>query len=1368
MKVEKQKKQKTQKPAMGAHRFGPALPVVAVMLLMLGLFSMVSSPSASADSGCVSLADLPLEVRGQGAPGIVNVVWDASGSMLWTIFTDNDFYTIGGTEYAYVFPESEYYYTGSWGTPLPTNSRHHWQTQCSEYNRMYYDPDVDYQPWPRWTSLTLDPDYYRGPGGNASGSGWLEVGDHELDFGGVFHADINTPRQHPTKPHIYPTFDLNANFYNFEIDDSGPDIIKFETDQTDNGFSSSPGLGSWVQWPDAGYVNGGYHNIRLNRASTTAEWEINVTQAGEYEVMVSISGNSNRTQNAVYTVLDHNNNVLHTQTVSQYRASLQQFWVSLGAHHFQTKATIRLACGRENNNYLAVDAVKLVEPGTSGGIIFAHYFTQNDNGDVFLINLDGEITYFRADLGSDLKTVDRLIPMTSAQAAAAGIVTGRTWLEERQNFADWYQFYRRRYFTGIAAAGQFIDGWSNIFLSFHSFPESYGNHSNFTLPSKITVAALDMTIRDTAGNEDYYNEKDIALYALYTMIHPWGHTPMRDGLYQSGRFFEAGTGWSDLHGQSPYRKPIERSNTHLFPYFKSEFGGECQQAFAVLMTDGMWNGDLSNSQRSAIGNADGDNNTDFDGAPYGDSYSHTLADIAMYFYERDLKPEISGQAERSLANYVPTAEFEDPRATHQRQIVYGISFGIPGIYTDEQRRRFAESLRRYPPEAPTDSDWAGWPQPESGTNSTIDDLWHATINARGDFFSANNPQRLVEAMAKIKDDIEKRLGTASAVSTNTVQRQVGTLVYQAQFDSSRWSGDLLALPVDPDSGIIGNKVWSARDQLEQKDADDRVIFTFSGAGGIPFRYAGLSADQRSLLNADPATAAQIVDYLRGDDSLESKNGGPFRNRDGKLGDIVHSEPFYHKGVVYAGANDGMLHAFDAQTGRELFAFVPDRLMDRLAALASPTYSHQYYVDGVPYVRTIAGGKSILACGFGKGGKGLFGLDVTNAKTADEGSAGNMVLWEYPGGDDPDMGYTYPQPFIVYTRAAGWVVAAANGYDSPNGDAVLFILNPLTGGLIRKLSTESAGADGCNGLSVPAVVDVNMNGYVDYAYAGDLKGNLWKFDLTGENVGDWHVFFSDGATPRPMFTAQNAAGQPQPITSRPDVMLINSCDPYLRGYLVAFGTGKYLGEADLGDFTIQTFYGIYDWSPAYDYMGEDVTDKYLGTFMPDRTLSNASGLTLLEQTVESDSAAWRILSDNEIDYYTPQTDLGEHAGWFFDLSDAGERMVRTPQIRRNAVIFVTNTPIDDPCASGGSSILYQVDACGGGRTRLPQFDINGDKKFDAADLIEDLPPTGMKFPGIVYDPKAMEDTLLIATSEGEIEEVNIPPNPPGRSYWRWIE
>ena len=314
---------------------------------------------------------------------------------------------------------------------------------------------------------------------------------------------------------------------------------------------------------------------------------------------------------------------------------------------------------------------------------------------------------------------------------------------------------------------------------------------------------------------------------------------------------------------------------------------------------------------------------------------------------------------------------------------------------------------------------------------------------------------------------------------------------------------------------------------------------------------------------------------------------------------MHSAPIYYKGVIYIGANDGMLHAFDATTGEELFAYVPNLVYDHLADLADPGYSHRFYVDNTATVAN-AGSQDLLVCGLRKGGKGYFALDVTSPAAM----AASDVLWEFPPPADDDMGYSFSRAFIVKTKAAGYVAIFGNGYDSVNGEAVLYVLNAADGSVLKQFDT---GVVGCNGLSTPAIVDMELDGFVDYAFAGDLKGNMWKFDLRGENITDWQFSYQNGATPMPLITVKQA-GEVQPITAAPEVMLDCVIMAEGRGLMVIFGTGQYVNTDDFADTTVQSFYGIWDWGDMWEAKDDAsvAKTKYLGTVNTDRSLSNVAG------------------------------------------------------------------------------------------------------------------------------------------------------------------
>ncbi|ABW67593.1 golvesin C-terminal-like domain-containing protein [Desulfosudis oleivorans] len=800
---------------------------------------------------------------GDTVPGLVNIVWDGSGSMVWTIATDETFYWIDSEPYAYVFPETEYYYDGSsYGRPLPADNRNHWQPQCSFFNYMYYNPEVNYTPWPRWTTLE----------------------GHAGEFEN-FQADINTPLQHPIDI-SQGVFDLNDNFFSWDlvlpdglepedvevvVDNS--DIPSITVDDMDAGFLSDPAIGSWIRYENPDYIGNDYYTIRYSGKPTTATWQTDITNSGEYEVLISVPFGINRTREANYTVFHDNGS--NEQAISQ-RADTHQEWISLGSYNFTDTAKI-MVISSQAFTHLAVDAVMLVpkfdtsanlpvafsstgpwqtvsssqaypdatgnshclvtaETGTpcsatwqannldpsitydvyarwvegsdrstaveynidhidgsqavtvnqrlnggawcllasglgfgctgtvtlshtptdlasdsacadavlfvksglrlTGDTIFAHYFIQKSPDDVFLIDLNGGIAYFRALLAPDGKTVEALTQITEEEAGAEGLVTGRTYLEERQNFANWYQFYRRRYFTGIATLGQMINDWSNVFLRITSFPPD-----NFFR----RISPVDVTIRNTDGELTHYNEKDDILYDLYTMMHPWGGTFLREGLYQAGQFFELGRSdfWPEDRWENlPPGAFQVYSSPDYYPFFTPENGGAYQQAFTVVMTDGLWNGTL----RYPVGNVDGGwmYNPPFTGGVFGDDYSDTAADVAMYFYCRDLRP--------ILNDIVPPGDFDF--APHQHMVTYAVALGVRGAHFSEAYRQMTEPYLRYGAEPPS---WIGWPQIVPDTNSTIDDLWHATINGRGSFFSAMDVNNLAAAMAAIRQDITQRL-----------------------------------------------------------------------------------------------------------------------------------------------------------------------------------------------------------------------------------------------------------------------------------------------------------------------------------------------------------------------------------------------------------------------------------------------------------------------------------------------------------------------------------------------------------------------------------------------------------------------------------
>jgi type IV pilus assembly protein PilY1 len=404
----------------------------------------------------------------------------------------------------------------------------------------------------------------------------------------------------------------------------------------------------------------------------------------------------------------------------------------------------------------------------------------------------------------------------------------------------------------------------------------------------------------------------------------------------------------------------------------------------------------------------------------------------------------------------------------------------------------------------------------------------------------------------------------------------------------------------------------------------------------------------------------------------------------------------------------------------------------------------------------------------------------------EATLASRVKWEFPkattaAADVADMGYSFSRPAIVNT-AAGWVVLFGNGYNSPNEHAVLFVLS-TSGTVLAKIDTLSGPS---NGLSTPAVVDVNSDSLADYVYVGDLLGNLWKFDIQAASAASWKsAYESSPGVPAPLFTARGPGGAIQPITTKPDAMY--HCKRH--GTIVVFGTGKYLGSSDFADVSTQTLYGIWDY-------GDDSDDaEYLGTFnratVPNLSNQPAS-VSLLEQVelvwasfggrfmrVTSDYApTWATEDESPANGGEPNLSsaTSNHAGWYFDLPLAKERIIRDLQIRSGMAIVITTIPKSIPCTAGGESILMEIQACTGARPYSPQLDINEDGLIDENDKVswnsENLPPSGLHSPTLLYEPTILragdQELKLMSTAAGGIVTQRERGEGRGMFYWREIK
>ncbi|MGO4391043.1 pilus assembly protein [Variovorax sp. M-6] len=477
------------------------------------------------------------------------------------------------------------------------------------------------------------------------------------------------------------------------------------------------------------------------------------------------------------------------------------------------------------------------------------------------------------------------------------------------------------------------------------------------------------------------------------------------------------------------------------------------------------------------------------------------------------------------------------------------------------------------------------------------------------------------------------------------------------------------------------------------------------AAGIAWAWAALSETQRTALmalgggrapsSADEAMAQDRLAYLRGDRSKEQGGtpGGPWRRRTSRHGGIVNSKLWHQTGpppathateghagfrralgqrpsMLYVGANDGMLHGFDAATGEERFAYVPDGLHGRLAQLARPDYRPQPFVDGSPLAGDLyLGGpgssdpglwRTYLAGFLGAGGRGYFVLDVSDPAAFGGAEAARLVVLDRTDTEtmDEDIGEILGEPAteagdpsisrqIAQLNDGRWALVTGNGERSASGKAVLLIQYLDRDRELRKIIAAPGPA---NGLAVPRLIDLDGNGTADVAYAGDLHGNLWKFDLRSTAARGWAMAF-DGAA---LFVARDAsaAAARQPITTAP----VWKAHPQ-GGLQIAFGTGRRSAPGDGSERQVQTIYGIHDDTPI---LRRSVAERRAGEapldFGAGQGPVTGGRSRLTAQTVQVDAAQGSgTISSHPVPY------AGREArrGWLLDLPLPGERVLQNP-------------------------------------------------------------------------------------------------------------
>ena len=615
--------------------------------------------------------------------------------------------------------------------------------------------------------------------------------------------------------------------------------------------------------------------------------------------------------------------------------------------------------------------------------------------------------------------------------------------------------------------------------------------------------------------------------------------------------------------------------------------------------------------------------------------------------------------------------------------------------------------------------------PVADKPEAIDDLWHAAVNGRGTYFSATNASSLAVGLSEALAGVSARSGSsAGAAISNPNMTSDDNFVISSAFRSVDWTGDVYQREMDPGTGVISNQaIWSAQELLDRQVG--RVLYTRSASGLKPFVWDNLTSMEQGYFSlnyiqsnltqfctigpyclsaSDQAAAAgpSLVRYLAGDRSHEGSladNSKYFRMRAHLLGDVVNSTVAYVKkalfaytdpgymdfitsspvttrtGMAYVGANDGMVHAFGtegAQAGQELWAYIPSFILPDLHKLADKSYGsrHQFYVDGSPVARDVQFGgawHTILVGGMNRGGRGYYALDITDPEAP-------RSLWEFT---NDNLGYTYGNPVIVKLTTGQWVVMVASGYNNvAPGDGVgrLYILDAGTGALLRTLTTGAGSVVSPSGLAKisPWIENAKYDATALRVYGGDLLGNVWRFDING-NVG------GAGYDAHLLATLKDAAGVPQPITTKPELGELSN------HALVYVGTGALLGVSDLTNTQSQSLYAIKDPLDTTRY-GDPRTDP--SHFVRQLLLAglcpagSPPAVCATGENVRTISA-------------TQAVDLSTQSGWYIDFPATGERMNDDPLLALGMITFVTNVPSASACTMGGTSYRYFLDARTGG-------------------------------------------------------------------------
>jgi len=847
-----------------------------------------------------------------------------------------------------------------------------------------------------------------------------------------------------------------------------------------------------------------------------------------------------------------------------------------------------------------------------------------------------------------------------------------------------------------------------------------------------TIADLQATTQTTAAvATDNFNKLNTAIAGLAAVAN----TPLAETYYEITRYFRGLVPyWGS--GTTAYTSPIQY---------------RCQKNYGVVITDGLPTYDRTfpptdNSQTNSVGtdpdvtatqalpnwdNKANDGNNPTGGDNEGDSLY--LDDIAKFAYDIDMRKGTNSAVDLASKSWDAT---DFPKQNMQ---TYTVGF--------------------------------------TSSNQMLAD---AATYGQGKYFQANDAASLTSALITALNAINSQAGSGGAGSTSSSTLKSDTFYYQTLYDPTDWRGVIRAYPLGTDGSVSSTLSWTTDTTMAATATNSATFESWNTSTNktIALALGNFSSAQQTTLATNlptGATATGLVNWVKG------VNSTGLKARTVLLGDIINSTLGYASPSVQTAtdlvgdstystylttkaagmtptlvvnANDGLTDVINANTGTRIYGYMPSTALSSLYQVADPTYingtSHKFLDDGqigIYDANVNSGWKTLAVGGTGSGGRSYYALQLY-----DGASNTPKALWEISAPTTAstsnvynDLGYAYSKPEVAKLPDGTWAAFIGNGYGSNSGVAALYVVSLTDGSLIKKIVIDST--ETTNGLGSVKLV-VNSSNVVQAAYGGDLKGRMWKFDLSSTSTSSWGLAFSG----KPLFTA--SGGTTQPITAQP-LLVTNSTS----GYMVYFGTGKFNEITDKTTTDLQSFYAVWDASTS--------TGNY--------TIANLQPQSITG-TFTGTSGQYMTTSSNTVDYTTLK-------GWYLPLSYngtmIGERVIYQAAYTLGRILFTTaGVDSTDPCASQGFGRLVEIDALSGAMLSYAVLDTNGDGLVDT----NDTRSSGMIFSSGIPSLNSIVDVASTSSTSGTqrkivndssanitvLTEAGNPSSGSGRIMWRQIQ